>query len=82
MSFGEEKAPERINFDEELRKAARAVPFVPFDIVTTSGEKYEITDSVEIAVGYSTAVVVLPKTGVQMIRKNQIVAVHTHEPAA
>jgi hypothetical protein len=81
MSFGEEKEPERINFDDELRKVARAVPFVPFEIVTTSGEKYEITDSVEIAIGHSTVVLVLPKTGVQMIRKNQIVAVHTHEPA-
>jgi hypothetical protein len=81
MDFGEEKEPERISFDEELRKLARAVPFMPFEIVTTSGERYEITDSVEIAVGSSTVVVVLPKTGVQMIRKNQIVAVHTHEPA-
>ena len=83
MDFGEEKekGPERISFDDELRKAARAVPFVPFEIVTTSGERYEITDSVEVAVGYSTLVVVLPKTGVQMIRKNQIVAIHTHEPA-
>ncbi len=82
MSSGEEeKSPERISFDDELRKAARAVPFVPFEILTTSGEKYEISDSIEIAVGSSTVVVVLPKTGVQMIRKNQIMAIHTHEPA-
>lgn len=81
MESGEEKQPERISFDDELKKLARALPFIPFEILTTGGERYEITDNIEIAVGYSTVVVVLPKTGVQMIRKNQIVAVHSHEPA-
>ena len=82
MEFGgEEKEPEKIAFDDELRKAARAVPFVPFEIITSSGDRYEISDNIEIAVGHTTVVVVLPKTGVQMIRKNQIVAIHTHEPA-
>jgi F420-dependent methylenetetrahydromethanopterin dehydrogenase len=82
MEFGEdkEKEPEKISFDDELRRVARAVPFVPFEITTTSGQKYEITDSVEMAIGTSTVIVVLPKTGVQMIRKDQIVAVHTTEP--
>jgi hypothetical protein len=79
---GKPKQPEQISFEEELRKLARAVPFSPFEIATTSGEKYEINDSMEIAIGTSTVIVVLPRTGVQMIRKNQIVAVHTTESAA
>jgi hypothetical protein len=82
MESDNEKEPERISFDDELRKLARAVPFVPFDIITTSGARYEVTDTMEIAVGYSTVVLVLPKIGVQMIRKNQIVAIHANEPAS
>ena len=82
MEFGgEEKEPEKIAFDEELKKAARAVPFVPFEIITSSGDRYDISDNIEIAVGYNTVALVLPKTGVQIIRKNQIVAIHTHESA-
>lgn len=81
MESDNEKQPERISFDDELRKLARAVPFMPFEIVTTSGQRYEVTDTMEIAVGHSTVVLVLPRTGVQMIQKNQIVAIHANEPA-
>jgi hypothetical protein len=77
----EEKQPEQIRFDDELRKYARANPFVPFTIITTSGDKYEVTESIQLAIGESTIVVVLPRTGVQLIRKSQIVAVHVHELA-
>ena len=76
----ESKQPEQISFDEELRKYVRADPFTPFDIYTTSGTTYEVTDSIQVAVNQSTVVVALPKTGVQLIRKNQIVAIHLHEP--
>ena len=75
----EEKQPEQTKFDVELRKYARADPFLPFDILTTGGATIEVTDSIQIAVGESTVVVVLPRTGTQLIRKNQIVAIHLHE---
>lgn len=75
----EEKQPEQIKFDVELRKYARADPFLPFDILTTSGATIEVTESIQIAVGESTVVVVLPRTGTQLIRKNQVVALHLHE---
>lgn len=76
----EEKQPEQITFDDELRRYARADPFVPFDIITTSGMTYEITESLQVATVQNTVVVVLPRTGVTVIRKNQIVALHKHEP--
>ena len=76
----EEQQPEQIKFDAELRKYARADPFLPFDILTTSRTTIGVTDSIQIAVGESTVVVVLPRTGTQLIRKNQIVALHLHEP--
>ena len=76
-----EREPEQIDFLDELRRYARAIPFIPFDIVTTSGDRYEVHESLQIAVAGSDAVVlVLPKTGIQVVRKNQITALHVHEP--
>ena len=77
-----EREPEQISFEEELRKYVLAVPFVPFDIITTSGDRYEITDNVQVAIGGSTVGVMLPRTGFQLIRKSQIVALHVRETAA
>jgi hypothetical protein len=75
-----EREPERLDFEDELQRYARAVPFVPFDVITASGTKYEILESVQLAIGGSAIVLVLPKTGIQVIRKNQITALHVHEP--
>jgi hypothetical protein len=76
-----EREPEQISFDGELRKLVRAVPFIPFDIMTASGDRYEITDNVQAAVGGATVGIFLPKTGWQLIRKNQITAIHVRETA-
>ncbi len=75
-----ERDPEQINFEDELGRYARAVPFVPFEIITASGDKYEVRESLQLAVGNTAIVLVLPKTGIQVIRKNQITAVHVLEP--
>jgi hypothetical protein len=75
-----EDEPERLNFEEELRRYAEARPFVPFDIMTTSGERYEVREPLQLAMGHSAVVLVLPKSGIQLIRKSQITAVHVHEP--
>ncbi|HZL35657.1 MAG TPA: hypothetical protein VFC78_10135 [Tepidisphaeraceae bacterium] len=75
-----EREPEQIDFDEELRRYARADPFVPFDLLTASGDRYEIRESLQFAMGYNAVVLVLPKTGIQVVRKNQITAIHVHEP--
>ena len=70
---------EQINFDDELRRYAEAVPFVPFDILTASGDKYEVQERIQFAMGPNAIVLVLPRTGIQLIRKNQITAIHVHE---
>jgi hypothetical protein len=77
-----EREPEQISFDDELRKYLLAVPFVPFDIMTTSGERIAITDNLQAAVNSSTVGVFLPKYGFHLIRKNQIVSVQVHEKAS
>jgi len=72
---------EQIDFEEELRRYWRRDPFLPFDIVTTSADRYHITDPGQIAFGSNAIIVALRSTGIQMVRKNQIVAVHVHEPS-
>lgn len=72
---------EQIDFEEELRRYWRKDPFVPFEIVATSGDRYLINDPGNIAFGTNTIIIALRKTGIQLLRKNQIVAVHVHEPS-
>jgi hypothetical protein len=74
-----ERGPEQINFDADLRRYLTATPFVPFDIVTSSGDRYAVEERLQMAMGGSAIVLVLPKTGIQLIRKNQITAVHVRE---
>jgi hypothetical protein len=72
---------EQLHFEDELRRCSRAEPFVPFDIILTSGDRYEITHWEQLAFGENMIVVVQPRTGIRFFRKNQIVAVHVHEPS-
>ena len=78
--MSEENPPERIDFEGELRRCYEARPFIPFEIVTASGDRYAVQDHSQIAFGHSAIVLVLPKTGIQIIRKSQIMAIHEHEP--
>jgi hypothetical protein len=72
---------EQIDFEEELRRYWRKDPFIPFDIVTTSGDRYHISDPGLIAFGSNVIIVALRSTGIQLVRKNQIAAIHVHEPS-
>ncbi len=78
--MSEERQPERIEFEEELKRYYEARPFSPFDIIPTSGDRYEVKEPSQLAFGHSAIVLVLPRTGVHIVRKNQITAVHVHEP--
>jgi len=75
-----EQQPEQIKFADELIRCASAYPFVPFDIVTSSGDRYEVREKLQIALGADAFVLVLPRTGIRVIRNNQITAFHIHEP--
>jgi hypothetical protein len=74
-----EREPERIDFEDEMRRYANAVPFIPFEIVTTSGDRYQVLERLQLAMAGTAIVLVLPKTGIQLLRKNQITALHVHE---
>jgi len=71
----------QIDFEGELRRQRNADPFTPFEIVVSSGNRYPVNEREQLAFGGNMVVVLLPKTGMRYFRKNQIVAVHVHEPA-
>ena len=71
---------EQIDFEDELRRYYEAQPFVPFDIMTGSGDRYEVRERSQLAFGHIAIVLVLPRTGIQIVRKSQITAIHVHEP--
>ncbi len=42
---------ERIDFENELRCYLRSEPFAPFDIVVTSGDRHEVKERDQVALG-------------------------------
>jgi hypothetical protein len=75
-----EREHEQTSFEDELKRYLRADPFHPIEIVTASGDRYEVVDPWLVAIT-AGAIHVHTRMGVQMIRKNQITAVHVHEPS-
>jgi hypothetical protein len=72
---------EAINFDDEINKLLDRDPFVPFTIILTSGDRYEITGPRQIALGERVIVVVPPKSTHSFFRRNQVVGIDVAEPA-
>lgn len=72
---------EEITIVEEIARYAEARPFVPFSIVLTSGDRYEITGPLQVAVGESIIIVVPEGERHSVLRQNQIAAIDVHEPA-
>jgi hypothetical protein len=74
--------PEQINFEEELKNALDRRPFAPFFITLTSGERLEITERHQVAIGEGNTMAVLkPRAGGIFIRKNQVVSIDVPEMA-
>jgi hypothetical protein len=79
---GKEPAKEPLRFDDELKRYLEADPFNDVEIVTTSGDRYLITDRWQVAFGQNQITVIPGGYGSRIIRKNQIVAIHVHEQKA
>lgn len=76
---GKEPAKEPLRFDDELKNYLQADPFHDLEIVTTSGDRYLVTDRWQVAFGVNQITVIVDGWGSRIIRKNQIVAIHLHE---
>jgi hypothetical protein len=71
---------EEIKIVEEIGRYVQAHPFIPFSIVLTSGDRYEITAPLQVAVGKSIVIVVPEGERHSVLRQNQIAAIDVHAP--
>jgi hypothetical protein len=73
---------EQIDSRTEILKFVDSDPFVPFVIVMTSGDRYEVTVSHAAAIGQHAIIVVPPKgSGHSVLRLNQISSLEALEAA-
>jgi hypothetical protein len=73
---------EDLNFNDEIANLLDRDPFVPFTIILSSGDRYDVTHLHQVAIGNNVIVVVPPRSTLAFFRKNQVVGVELHEPAA
>lgn len=67
---------------EQLQEQLGRDPFVPFWIITTSGDRYEVLHSHEVAIAKTYLFYAYPRSDRSAhIRLNQIVGVETSESA-
>jgi hypothetical protein len=71
---------ETFDFEKDIDKLLERSSFVPFEIVLSSGDRYEVADPRWVAMGGNVVVVVHPQAGLSFFRKSQIVAVNVREP--
>jgi hypothetical protein len=70
---------EAMDFEDELRRLWKADPFIPFEIVVTSGDRYQIGESLHLVISRNMITVMSPGGGTRFFRKNQLVAVHVKD---
>jgi hypothetical protein len=70
---------EHIDFQDEIRRCATSNPFIPFDVLTIDGDRCEVRERLQMAMAGDKIVLVLPSTGIRLLRKHQIAELHVHE---
>jgi hypothetical protein len=72
--------PEEIDIRGEVLKMLDAEPFAFFQMVMASGDRYEITDRHQVAVGKNALVVFPPRETHSYLRLNRISSIDVSEP--
>jgi hypothetical protein len=73
---------ERINLRDELDKLVDSDPFVPFEIIMTSGDRYKIGNPRLLAFGHDIILVIPPRRGGHsVLRFNQVSSINVLEPS-
>ena len=73
---------EEIDIVSEIGKALDRRPFVPFAVVATSGDRYEVAGLHQVALGKQVVIILPPDQTSIYLRTNQLVAVELAAPAA
>jgi hypothetical protein len=81
MGEDQEKDPDPVNFEEELIRYHEARPFVPFEIIFTSGDRVLVDDHDRLAFTANTVVWADRKLGIGIYRKNPVVGFRVNETA-
>ena len=68
---------EDIKFEDEMGEWLRRRPFLPFTILVSSGDRIEISEGTQVAVGANVVEVVHPRAGVTVLRRNQLIGLHS-----
>ena len=63
---------EQISLRDELLKMLDSDPFVPFNIVMSSGDRYKVIDPHTVAVGREIVIVIPPRGASCRLRFNHI----------
>ncbi len=81
MSEYDDDQPREPSFEQKMQGLLREEPFVPFAVVMTSGDRYEVTNPFALAIGQTSVTIYPPRSSSVMLRKSQIVSVEMPEPA-
>jgi hypothetical protein len=73
-------ASDDINILDEIKHLLTRQPFIGFTIVMSSGDRYDISERHQVAVGQAGIVVVPPEKTHSVLRANQIVSIDVNEP--
>ena len=65
---------EELNFEQELTNFVTREPFEAFVIIVASGDRFRISEDLQVAVGTNTVQLFFPRRGLTILRKNQLVA--------
>ncbi|MGA2584635.1 MAG: hypothetical protein ABSG31_15270 [Tepidisphaeraceae bacterium] len=65
---------EELNFEDELNVLLEREPFLSFEIVVSSGDRFRIADDTLVALGTNIVAIYPRESGTIILRKNQLVA--------
>jgi hypothetical protein len=67
---------EEVRFEDVLDQKVNSTPFEPFALTVTSGERFEISQQMQVAIGRNTITLFHSRSGFTMLRKNHLVTLH------
>jgi hypothetical protein len=78
---GNGEAQDEFRFEQEVEKLLRQEPFMPFQVILTSGDRFDVTSPFSLAFRGNAVVVFPPRQAHIFFRKNQLVGVEGKELA-
>ena len=70
------------SFEDEIRSRLRDESFKPFELILSSGDRFEVTSPFSLAMGESSMTVYPPRSTSVLFRKSQVVAIRVLEPVS